>query len=47
MTGTYKVSFMTAGREFRINTTDYVEEGAEVGLTFYPEDIHVMRKMVY
>lgn len=45
--GEYPVTFMTAGREFKINTTDYVEEGAEVGLTFYPEDIHVMRKMVY
>ena len=22
-----------------------MEEGKEVGLTFYPEDIHVMRKM--
>lgn len=45
--GIYPVTFMTAGREFKINTTDYVEEGAEVGLTFYPEDIHVMKKMVY
>ncbi len=33
------------GREFKIHTTDYVEEGKEVGLTFFPEDIHVMRKM--
>ena len=27
--------------------TDYIEEGQEVGLTFYPEDIHVMEKMVF
>ena len=45
--GVYRVTFMTEGREFGINTTDYVEEGTEVGITFYPEDIHVMRKMVY
>ena len=45
--GIYPVTFMTAGREFKINTTDYVEEGAEVGLTFYPEDIHVMSKVGY
>lgn len=45
--GVYKVTFATAGREFKINTTDYIEEGQEVGLTFFPEDIHVMRKMVF
>ena len=45
--GVYPVTFTTAGRELSINTTDYIEEGQEVGLTFFPEDIHVMRKMVY
>ncbi len=43
--GVYKVTFWTTGRVFKIHTTDYVEEGKEVGLTFYPEDIHVMEKM--
>lgn len=43
--GIYKVTFWTTGRVFKIHTTDYVEEGKEVGLTFYPEDIHVMEKM--
>ena len=43
--GVYKVTFWTMGREFKIHTTDYVEEGKEVGLTFFPEDIHVMEKM--
>lgn len=43
--GIYPVRFMTEGREFKIHTTDFVEEGAEVGLTFGPEDIHVMEKM--
>lgn len=43
--GIYKVSFWTTGRELKIHTTDFVEEGKDVGLTFYPEDIHVMEKM--
>ncbi len=43
--GVYLVTFSTTGREFKIHTTDYVEEGKEVGLTFNPEDIHVMEKM--
>ena len=43
--GFYKVTFWTTGREFKIHTTDYVEEGKEVGLTFFAEDIHVMEKM--
>lgn len=43
--GTYKVTFSTEGRELKIHTTDYVVEGKEVGLTFFPEDIHVMEKM--
>ena len=45
--GVYKVSFWTTGREFKIHTTDYSEEGQEVGLTFFPEDIHVMSKVGY
>jgi len=43
--GIYPVTFSTEGREFKIHTTDYVKEGEEVGLTFAPEDIHVMAKM--
>ncbi len=45
--GVYKVTFWTTGREFKIHTTDYSEEGQEVGLTFFPEDIHVMSKADY
>lgn len=45
--GTYQITFSTMGREFKIHTTDYVEEGQEVGLTFFPEDIHVMSRMVF
>lgn len=43
--GIYPVTFWTTGREFKIHTTDFVEEGRKVGLTFEPEDIHVMEKM--
>ena len=45
--GVYKITFSTTGREFKIHTTDYSEEGQEVGLTFFPEDIHVMSKVGY
>lgn len=43
--GVYKITFWTTGREFKIHTTDFVEEGKEVGLTFFSQDIHVMEKM--
>lgn len=45
--GVYKITFSTTGREFKIHTTDYSKEGQEVGLTFFPEDIHVMSKVVF
>lgn len=45
--GVYPITFSTTGREFKIHTTDYTEEGQEVGLTFCPEDIHVMSKGTY
>ena len=45
--GIYKVTFSTTGREFKIHTTDYSEVGQTVGLTFFPEDIHVMSKVVF
>ena len=45
--GVYKITFWTTGREFKIHTTDYSQEGQEVGLTFFPEDIHVMSKVGY
>ena len=43
--GIYQVTFSTEGRELKVHTTDHVEEGQEVGLTFEVEDIHVMEKM--
>ena len=33
--GVYKITFWTTGRELKIHTTDYSEEGQEVGLTFF------------
>ena len=45
--GIYQITFSTTGREFMIHTTDYSEEGQEVGLTFFPEDIHVMSRVGY
>ena len=45
--GVYKVTFWTTGREFKIHTTDYSEVGTQVGLTFFPEDIHVMSKVIF
>ncbi len=45
--GVYKVTFSTTGREFKIHTTDYTEVGQVVGLTFFPEDIHVMSKVIF
>ncbi len=45
--GVYQVRFSTEGRELKIHTTDFIEEGQEVGLSFSPKDIHVMEKMVF
>ena len=45
--GIYQVVFSTEGRELKVHTTGFIEEGQEVGLTFDPEDIHVMEKMEF
>ena len=42
--GVYDVTFATEGYEYRVATTKAFPEGSEVGLTFAPEDIHVMEK---
>lgn len=42
--GTYDVTFKTEGYQYTIDTTDKSEVGDEVGLMFYPEDIHIMSK---
>lgn len=42
--GTYDVTFCTRGYEYKVTTTRPYKEDSEVGLYFYPEDIHVMKK---
>ncbi|MEA5017863.1 MAG: spermidine/putrescine ABC transporter ATP-binding protein [Erysipelotrichaceae bacterium] len=41
----YEISVETMYRDFIIHTTDFTEIGKEVGLHFFPEDIHVMYKI--
>ena len=41
----YEIIVNTKYRDYRIDTTDYFAVGLEVGLTFTPEDIHVMWQM--
>ena len=41
----YRVTFSTTGRELKVRTVNYVEEGTEVGLKFGKNDIHVMKRM--
>ena len=45
--GSYKITFATQGREYKVETTDRYVEGDRVGLYFGPEDIHLMRKEVH
>ncbi len=42
----YEILVETKYRSYLIHTTDFHEVGKHVGLTFGPEDIHVMWKMV-
>ena len=41
----YEIVVETKDRDYLIHTTDYFEPGLEVGLTFGPDDIHVMYRM--
>jgi len=41
----YEVIVETNNRSYLIHTTDVVEKGRRVSLSFYPEDIHVMSRM--
>ena len=38
----YEIVVKTEEREYKVHTTDLVEEGREVGIQFFTEDIHVM-----
>ena len=42
----YEIMVQSKYRQYMIHTTDFHDVGKEVGLTFGPEDIHVMWKMV-
>ena len=42
--GEYQVTFKTQGYEYKVDTTDEYHVDDEVGLSFEPEDIHIMRK---
>ena len=42
--GEYSVTFKTEGYQYKIDTTKEYKEGDIVGLTFDPEDIHIMSK---
>ncbi len=44
--GAYTVTFRTEGYEYRVDTTDKHEQGELVGLSFTPEDIHIMKQEV-
>ena len=41
----YEIVVETPKRDYLIHTTDYFETGLDVGLTFGPDDIHVMYRM--
>lgn len=43
-TGEYNITFRTEGYEYKIDTTDEYKVGDKVGLTFTPDDIHIMSK---
>lgn len=42
--GEYDITFRTQGYDYKVDTTDCYKEGDHVGLTFSPEDIHIMKK---
>ena len=41
----HEIIVETEKRDYMIHTTDYFEVGKQVGLTFGPDDIHVMYRM--
>ena len=43
----YEIIIDINGFKWMIQTTDYVDEGAEVGLYIEPDDIHIMKKSEY
>lgn len=43
----YEIMVKTKDRSYKIHTTDFYPIGKEVGITFEPEDVHVMYTMEY
>jgi len=41
----YEIDVKTDHRIFTVQTTDFAPEGKKVGITFMPEDIHIMEMM--
>ena len=44
--GSYDITFSTRGQVYKVETTAAKETGDKVGLSFGPDDIHVMHKAV-
>lgn len=42
--GIYEITFKTRGAEYKIDTTDEYKVGDRIGLTFTPDDLHIMSK---
>ena len=42
--GEYDITFATEGYQYKVSTTKALPDGTEVGLSFDPEDIHLMEK---
>lgn len=42
--GEYNITFATEGYQYKVSTTKALPEETEVGLSFDPEDIHLMKK---
>ena len=45
--GSYEITFSTRGQVYKVETTSRHEEGDRVGLSFGPDEIHIMRKAVH
>ena len=44
--GSYDITFSTRGMIYKVETTSAHETGDRIGLSFGPDDIHVMHKEV-
>ena len=42
----YEIAVEESGRTWFIHNTKMAEEGTMLGMDIYPEDIHIMRKVI-